>query len=128
MTQLEDLVAHAAHAFDAHVRWCAVNAIPVPPIVQAVRGLLRSASASSGQERTEFANAPVDGGESGVLMEGLLAPDQVAHRLHVSSRSVRRLVGSGELPSVKVGGATRFDPVDVEEFIDAKRKVRRSAG
>jgi excisionase family DNA binding protein len=118
---------HLARALDVHVRWCATNAIPVPRDVRAMRVAL---SVSNGQERTEVAGGLADGDDLGGLKGArLLTPDQVARRLGLSSRSVRRLVGSGELPSVKIGGARRVDPVDVSEFIETrKRKKVRSAG
>ena len=52
----------------------------------------------------------------------LLRPDAVAARLGLSRPRIYALATSGELPSIKFGGAVRFDPEDVEKFI---RKHRR---
>lgn len=54
----------------------------------------------------------------------LLTKAQVAKRLHVSVRSVERLVSSGELQALKVGGSTRFDPRDVVAYVDGLRGER----
>jgi excisionase family DNA binding protein len=51
----------------------------------------------------------------------LLTAPQVAEILNISERGVRRLASTGELPSVQIGGSRRFDPADVEAFIDAGR-------
>lgn len=53
----------------------------------------------------------------------LLSPTEVAIRLGMSAKSVRRLAHSGILPSVRVSERIiRFDPKDVEDFI-ADRKA-----
>jgi excisionase family DNA binding protein len=113
--------AHVARALDAHVRWCAVNAIPVPRDVRALRVAL---SASDGRERTKVDGGGIDGDDGGCAF--LLSPEQVAHRLGVSPRSVRRLLGSGELPSVKIGGARRVAADDIVNYIEARKEVREA--
>lgn len=51
-------------------------------------------------------------------MTTLLTPDQVAERLAVSARTVRRLAAAGELPAVRIGPRLlRFDPERVERRI-----------
>ncbi len=42
----------------------------------------------------------------------------VAARLGVTVRMVRRLVSQRRIPHLKVGGHIRFDPADVERFIE----------
>ncbi len=49
----------------------------------------------------------------------LLTSEQVAHKLHVSPRTVARLVSRGELRVVKLGRAVRFRPDDVAELVEA---------
>jgi excisionase family DNA binding protein len=56
-----------------------------------------------------------------VSLESLLDVEGLARRLGVSVRFVRRLVEERRIPYVKVGRFVRFDPVDVERWIDAAR-------
>jgi excisionase family DNA binding protein len=52
---------------------------------------------------------------------GLLDVDDAAERLGVTVRFVRRLVAERRIPYVKVGKFVRFDPVEVERWIDEHR-------
>ena len=54
-------------------------------------------------------------------MGGLMAVDDVATRLGVSVRFVRRLVAERRIPYLKVGKFVRFDPRELEEWIDECR-------
>jgi len=56
-------------------------------------------------------------------LEPLLSIDDVARLLRVSESSVYRLVRSGELARVKVGGRTLFEPRAVRAFIADCRDV-----
>lgn len=47
----------------------------------------------------------------------LLSVDDVAERLGVPTRFVRRLVDERRIPFCKIGRYVRFDPDDVEQFI-----------
>lgn len=58
-------------------------------------------------------------GESSTV--SLVAVDDAAARLGVSVRFVRRLVAERRIPFVKVGKFVRFDPADLEEWIDDHR-------
>jgi excisionase family DNA binding protein len=51
----------------------------------------------------------------------LLDVDDAAERLGVTVRFVRRLVAERRIPYVKVGKFVRFDPVEVERWIDEHR-------
>jgi excisionase family DNA binding protein len=53
----------------------------------------------------------------------LLDIPTVARVLGTSVRHVRRLVLDKRIPYIKIGGLIRFDPSDVQEWIDG-RKVR----
>jgi excisionase family DNA binding protein len=53
---------------------------------------------------------------------GLLTAEQVAAILSVSERYVWRLGRDGELPRVQLGKYVRFDPADVEAFIEARKE------
>jgi excisionase family DNA binding protein len=55
--------------------------------------------------------------------ERLYNLEDVAERLQVSERTVRRWIKLGELPAYKPGREYRIRPGDLEEFLQA-RKVR----
>ena len=48
-------------------------------------------------------------------------PDRLAEHLGVSARFVRRLVEERRVPYLKVGKFVRFDPVEVEEWLEQRR-------
>jgi excisionase family DNA binding protein len=52
----------------------------------------------------------------------LLPAGAVAEMLSLSRQHVYTMAASGELPSIKLRGAVRFDPKDVERFIRAHRR------
>lgn len=51
----------------------------------------------------------------------LLDVDALAHRLAVSPRFVRRLVDERRIRFLKIGRHVRFDPADVQRWIEAQR-------
>jgi excisionase family DNA binding protein len=53
----------------------------------------------------------------------LLTVNDVARRLQVSVRTVRRWTASGELPTVKAGGSVRVTPEALEMFIGDRDKL-----
>jgi excisionase family DNA binding protein len=60
----------------------------------------------------------------------LLDTDEVAIALRVSPRHVRRLVAERRIPFVKVGRFVRFDPGELDVWLDQQRVdvVRRDWG
>lgn len=55
---------------------------------------------------------------TGDVSDGLLTSKQVAERFKVNRTTVLRWAKAGRLPSVRTpGGAFRFRPSDVEEFL-----------
>ena len=64
--------------------------------------------------------------EVGEESTGLLKVKQVAVMLSVAEVTVWRLVGSGELESIKVGRSRRIDPAAVEAY--KKRQTSPQAG
>jgi excisionase family DNA binding protein len=52
-----------------------------------------------------------------VLSRPLLNVRSVADRLSVSEKTVRRLIESGRLPAVRVGGQVRIDPDELEAWL-----------
>ena len=72
---------------------------------------MRSATYPSSHPEVETDEPPV----------GLLDVGGAAERLGVTVRFVRRLVAERRIPYVKVGKFARFDPVEVERWIDEHR-------
>ena len=58
-----------------------------------------------------------------VVLEPLLAIDEVAEILGISERGVFRLLSRGELVAVKVGTRTRIEPDEVRTYIANRRRV-----
>ena len=50
---------------------------------------------------------------------------EVCRRLHLSRTAVNNLADSGKLTRLKIGGAVRFDPADVEAFIERVRTAEK---
>lgn len=50
-------------------------------------------------------------------MEELLTAEQVAKWLQVTTRTIRRMVASGTLRPVKIGGIVRFRKADIDGMI-----------
>ncbi len=48
--------------------------------------------------------------------------EAVADRLGVQVRHVRRLVNERRIPFIKWGHLLRFDPVEIEEWLDGARR------
>jgi len=51
----------------------------------------------------------------------LLTSDQLAERLGVTRRHVRRLVAERRVPFLRVGRFIRFDPATVALWLDSRR-------
>jgi excisionase family DNA binding protein len=47
----------------------------------------------------------------------LLTVAETAAKLHVSEKTVRRLIAKGSLPALRVGGAVRVDPLELDDFL-----------
>jgi excisionase family DNA binding protein len=50
----------------------------------------------------------------------------VAERLGVRVRYVRRLVAKRRIPYIKLGHLLRFDPAQIDEWLDGRASTRRS--
>lgn len=59
--------------------------------------------------------------EPDVTSSVLVDLPSVAHRLGVNQRHVRRLVAERRIPFVKWGHLLRFDPVEIEDWLNAGR-------
>jgi excisionase family DNA binding protein len=60
--------------------------------------------------------------ESGDGGKQLLTIAEVAHRLNVEVRHIRRLVHERRIPFIKWGHLLRFDPDEIQEWIDGYRQ------
>ena len=58
---------------------------------------------------------------SATIRSSLMNIDQVAARLGVSVRHMRRLVAERRIPFVKWGHLLRFEPDEIDEWLDAAR-------
>ena len=55
-------------------------------------------------------------------MEALIDLPTVALRLNVSERHIRRLVQERRIPFIKWGRLLRFDPAEIDAWLDEKRR------
>jgi excisionase family DNA binding protein len=55
----------------------------------------------------------------------LLTIDQLAERLGVSIRHIRRLIAERRVPYPKVGWFIRFDPAEIAAWLDGTRHPSR---
>lgn len=60
------------------------------------------------------------------IQDALWDIDAVARRLGVPVRHVRRLVAERRIPFIKWGHLLRFDPTDIEEWLDHARRPPRA--
>ncbi|MEJ7583315.1 MAG: helix-turn-helix domain-containing protein [Acidimicrobiales bacterium] len=58
--------------------------------------------------------------------ESLMDLHGVARRLGVNERHVRRLVAERRIPYLKWGHLLRFDPVDIDAWLDTNHRAARS--
>jgi excisionase family DNA binding protein len=74
---------------------------------------------SSTREKTAFTRA-----ESHRLPT-LVDIQAVSHSFGISMRQIRRFVAQGQIPFVRVGHLIRFDPEELNDWIDARRSGLR---
>lgn len=56
----------------------------------------------------------------------LLTIDQLADRLGVTTRHIRRLIAEKRVPYLKVGWLVRFDPAEITSWLDNTRHATRA--
>ena len=59
--------------------------------------------------------------QKGELLPALVDIGAVAQALSISMRQVRRFVADGQMPFVRVGHLIRFDPDELNDWINARR-------
>jgi excisionase family DNA binding protein len=64
---------------------------------------------------------------AGGVQGGLLRAEDVAGRIGASKQAVYLLARENTLPSVRWGRSVRFDPADVERFIQEHRRGKGKA-
>jgi excisionase family DNA binding protein len=60
-----------------------------------------------------------------VVDRPLLSVRNVAEKLSLSERTVRRLVDEHGLPVLRVGGSLRVDPAELEEWLNSRARAER---
>jgi excisionase family DNA binding protein len=55
----------------------------------------------------------------------LLSIEQLADWLGVTDRFIRRLVAERRIPFLKIGKFIRFDPVEIDPWLDSQRVAER---
>lgn len=63
-----------------------------------------------------------------VTEERLLTKSEVAYKLGVSEKTIDRLVASNKLAARKIGGRLRFEPAEIDRYIEASRLEQPEAG
>jgi len=61
------------------------------------------------------------------VLPQLLTMDQLAQRLGVTRRHVRRLVDERRVPFLRVGRFIRFDPAQIADWLNSNRVPRLRA-
>jgi excisionase family DNA binding protein len=54
-------------------------------------------------------------------LEDLMTPEEVAHLLRITPKTVREMARSRRLPAIKAGRLWRFDRREVQRWLDAHR-------
>jgi excisionase family DNA binding protein len=58
----------------------------------------------------------------------MLTPEELAQRLKLNVKTVRRMLSTGELPGIKIGRAWRTPARDLERFLEEQRKKEAARG
>ncbi len=58
------------------------------------------------------------------VLPQLLTIEQLAERLGVSIRHIRRLIAERRVPYLKVGWFIRFDPAEIATWLDGARRTQ----
>jgi excisionase family DNA binding protein len=63
------------------------------------------------------------------MTNALLTYTEAADLLKLTPRQISRLVGRGELPSVRLpNGEIRFDPDDIHQWVESLKRPAQGAG
>lgn len=110
------VAGHVATALRAHRQWAARVQLWVPPEVAFIERIATDAA------RTRQAPTAIDDlfqlRDRPVVAPLAMTYADVAEALSISVRSVERLVGSGALRTVRIGGAARVTVAGLADFVD----------
>lgn len=110
-----EVVAHLAEAVRSHLIACQNAGREVPPDFVRL-GAWWTGAASRRQEsptsREVLAARPAGPDDASACLTYTAA----AARLHVSTRTLQRLVGAGSVPAVRIGRSVRFRPSDLDAW------------
>jgi excisionase family DNA binding protein len=109
---------HLAVALRVHQKWLRENGRQAPAGIVELQRWCQS-RVSEGQEGSEL-DTLVDIIHDAVS-KLLWTPTEVGKALSCSQSTVKRLIGSGELPSIKVGNARRISVTDLKDFIEKSK-------
>lgn len=59
------------------------------------------------------------------MTESLLKPSEVQQKLHISKSTLYRLIRSGQLPAVRIGGSYRIRTSLLEEFLSKTTRTEQ---
>lgn len=110
------LLSHLIRALTEHSLWLRRQGMTAPAEVTALLDVL---TAMSGLERPPRDAETFRAEPEPVL---LLTETEVARRMSMSPRAVRRLIASGELPSLAIGRARRVHAADLDQHLATKRR------
>lgn len=126
MTDVDVATArHLARALSAHRARVERDGGAVPDSVQMLERLARF-RVSAGQDGSLFDGAADTADDRGVTPR-LLTRRAAADALACSESTVKRLVASGELPAVRVGGAARIRLDDLDAYVAGLDPTKASA-
>jgi excisionase family DNA binding protein len=110
------LLGHLALALCRHVRQLQEEGLAVPREVEELSALL-TFLVSVRHHPPTVADGFGTIHHARMSSRLLLTKSEAAERLGVSVRSIERLVASGQLPQVQLGGLARFRASDLEAFV-----------
>ena len=110
-----EAAAHVCLALQQHSKWAHRAGLAVPAELPEIERVLAT-RAGRGQQATPMADLPETRHDQ-TMTPRLLDYAAVATVLGVSERTVKRLVAAGDLPVVRVLGASRVRAEDVDGYI-----------
>ena len=112
------VVQHLTLALSGHLNRMHHSGLPVPREIEELANFLIS-SARDRQGATTAAPAVRSRHHAVMSNRLLMTKSEVAEQLHVSVRTVERLVAAGRLPQVYVEHSARIRVKDLEFFVDS---------
>lgn len=109
------VAGHLAVALRQHQEWAARSGMALPQELAQLQAALTT-RATRGQDGTPLEDLwSVRHGQD--MAPRLVTYANAARLLSVHERTVKRLVASGDLPVVRIGGAARIRTADLDDYI-----------